>query len=547
MTQARTLLLTIVAARAVAFDDGFRPDASTVARGVGTQGTVADRNDPYLKRGPDNAAMIGYFDKVDALVDGIEAMRLARETYLPMFSDEDSDGYKFRLSMTKMTNVFRDVCESLSNKPFEKEVTLVDDDDHTPPDEAIDFCEDVDGSGNNLTSFAVQTFFSGIVSAIDWILVDYDKPDPTIRTVADQKRVGARPYWSHVLGRNVLDARIKVIAGKETLTYARVEEPGTTPRVRIFERADNGVVTWQLREKRQTQIESPLGLTHYHVEDEGVITIGVIPLVPFYTGRRDGRTFRFFPAMRDAADLQIDLYQDESGLKFAKVLTAYPMLAANGISPPTDDAGKVMKLAVGPNRVLYSKPDGQGNYGSWAYVEPNAASLKFLAENIKEAIENLREIGRQPLTAQSGNITVITAGISAGKAKSAVAQWGLGLKNALENAMVLTMAWMGVKQDTYDPAVFVYTDFDEFMDGKDLDTIDADRDRGDISQETLWEEKKRRGIYGEEFTAEREQERLLKETPADEGDDLDPDAPPITGRRPVSRVAPAARPAPAGA
>jgi hypothetical protein len=547
----RTRMLSTTALHALAHANepgpvtpGFVADPATaVARGVGTQGTGNAADDPYMRRAPDMLAMVPYWDLSDCIVDGLDAMKLAGKVYLPMFPDEDAAAYAFRLSYAKMTNVFRDSCESLSNKPFEKEVTLVEDENNKPPEQALEFCEDVDGSGNNLTAFAVSTFFNGIVSAIDWIMVDYDKPDPNVRTVADAKDAGVRPYWSHVLGRNVLEARVKVIAGKEVLTYARVLEPGKVDRVRVFERNASGVVTWELREKRDTEIDSPLGRTRFHIAadddgnaEKGTITIGVIPLVPFYTGRRDGRTFKFFPAMRDAADLQVNLYRSECGLEHIKVLAGYPMLAANGIAPPKDAAGKVTKLAVGPGRVLYSIPDGAGNYGSWAYVQPDAALLTFLESNIENTINQLREIARQPLTAQSGNITTITAAISAGKAKSAVGQWGLALKNALENAMVLTMMWMGVKQDTYDPAVYVYTDFDEFTEGKDLETIDADRERGDISRETLWEEKKRRGIYSDEFTPEREEQRLLDETPSDTGDDIDPDAPPVTGTKPAPRV-----------
>jgi hypothetical protein len=44
--------------------------------------------------------------------------------------------------------------------------------------------------------------------------------------------------------------------------------------------------------------------------------------------------------MRDAADLQIESYQAESGLKYARTLTAYSMLGANGIQPDLDPEGK---------------------------------------------------------------------------------------------------------------------------------------------------------------------------------------------------------------
>lgn len=481
--------------------------------------------DPMLRRSKDSASMLDYWDKVDAIVDGIEAMRLAGDEYLPKFADEQPDEYKYRLKCTKLTNVYRDIVESLSQKPFEQEVALAADEGTTVPEPLEEFTENVDGSGNNLTMFAAATFFNGINSAIDWIFVDHPKADPNIRTVADAKAAGVRPYWSHVLGRNVLDPRSKMIGGNETLTYVKIFEPGTPDHVREFERLENGTVVWRLWEKRdQPHVVEGIGETRFYLIDEGTVAIGEIPLVPFITGRRDGRSWRFFPAMRDAADLQVELYQQESGLKFVKTLAAYPMLSGNGVKPLTNPDGSVKKLAVGPGKVLYAPTDASGNAGSWTYVEPGAQTMKFLADDIKSTIDQLRELGRQPLTAQSGNLTVITTAVAAGKAKSAVSAWALGLKDALENAMVLTCKWMNVD---HDPVVSVYTDFDEFTEGKDLEALSAARTARDISQETYWHELKRRRVLSDEFDADAERERLLKEVPADDGEDTrDVDAPP---------------------
>lgn len=89
------------------------------------------------------------------------------------------------------------------------------------------------------------------------------------------------------------------------------------------------------------------------------------------------------------------------------------------------------------------------------------------------------------------------------------------LKDALENALVITCKWRGI---AYDPSVNVFTEFDEFLEGKDLDTLDKARDRGDISQETYWSELKRRRVLSGEFEPDKERERLLDELPGDAPD-----------------------------
>ena len=459
--------------------------------------------------------MVPYWDKVDSLIDGIDALRRDAELWLPKFSKEETDDYKYRLSCTKCTNVYRDIIEGLSSKPFEQSVMLVDDETGPVPTEITNFSYDVDGSGNNLTVFAAETFFNGINSAIDWIMVDYDKPDPNIRTVQDARRAGRRPYWSHILGRNMLDVQSKVVGGEEILIYAKILEPGQPNHVREFVRSGNTVL-WSLWEDSGKVVTptAPGELeTRYVRIDGGVLGINEIPLVPFITGRRDGRSWKIFPAMKDAADLQIELYQQESGLKFAKTLTAYPMLAANGISAPKNPDGTVSTdLSVGPNRVLWGGTGPDGRPGSWSYVEPSAMSLEFLAKDITSTIQNLRELGRQPLTASSSNITVITAAVAAGKAKSAVKAWAYKLKDALENALLMTAKFMG---STYDPNVFVFVDFDDWMEGDDVDALLTMSDKNKISDKTLWEEMKRRGVLSTNFTSERETSRLLEELPGE--------------------------------
>lgn len=486
--------------------------------------------DPMTARAADSSKMLDYWDQTDTIVAGIKALRLAGETYLPKFVDEENDTYQMRLRLTTMTNVYRDIVESLSAKPFEKPVAWSDEDGYKPSVEVEEFAKDVDGAGNDLTMFASQIFFHGINSAIDWIFVDYPKVGPEVRTQADMKKAGIRPFWSRVLGRNVLEAKSQVVAGNERIVYIRIMEPGKPDHVRMFrvsvDVGANGkpVVEWVLY--RKTEVKRKLDAiaqswlpgstdkdeTFYELADIGILSIEVIPLVPFWTGRRHGRTFCFSPALRDAADLQIELYQQESALKFACTMTAFPMLAANGIKPILGPDNKPIKLRVGPNNVLYSTPDGQGNVGNWGYVEPNANSLKFLDERVGRTTQNVRELGKQPLTATSGNLTVITTAVAAGKAKSAVGAWANMLSMALDNALAITLMFIGIKDEKCKTAV--YDDFDEFdASGNDLTALATMRKERDISQKTLWSEMQRRRVLNDKFDPEAELIELTNEAP----------------------------------
>lgn len=470
------------------------------------------------KRTDASQRMTDYIDKIDAIIGGLETMR-AYPGNLPSFPNEETAAYNYRLTCAKLTNIYRDTVESLASKPFEEEIRIVEGENKSIPEAITDFAENVDGRGNNLTVFASTTFFNGLNNTHDWILIDYPVVERgTIRNLEEQKKAGIRPFWNHVLARNVYEVRNAVVGGNERLNYIRVFEPaanGVADRFTEYEMIDGKpqLTRWEKNTKGE-----------YVKIDQRFLTIDVIPMVPFIAARRDGDDWSFDPALRSAAELQVTLFRQESSLEFASEMTAFPMLSANGVKPDTDPVTKKPRpLAVGPSCVLYAPADGNGRVGSWTYVEISANSLTFLQSKIDKTKTDLRELGKQPLTAQSGNLTVITTAVAAGKAKSFVGQCGLLLKDAIENALVITCKWFGRSIDAaYDPEVSVYDGYDDFGDrGAEVTAIHEARKERDISQETYWQELKRRGILSAEFDPDKERALLLKELPGD-NDETDP-------------------------
>jgi hypothetical protein len=477
--------------------------------------TQTENSKPDSKH-DDWKVMAPYWEQVTAIVDGRAAVIEAGETYLPKFNNESQNDYDFRLMTAKFTNIYRDIIEGLAQKPFSHELHLEGEENPPSFEELV---EDIDGRGNHLHVFAGETFFNGINKAIEWILIDYTKSEG-LTTVKDEKIAGVRPYWIHIPSETVIWIESEIIQGREQLTLVKIlEEKG---RVRTFWRLNGeaakslklgdgsaDAVLWKV------EVESEEG--SWTVVEQGKLTIDVIPMVPFVTGRRKGTKWRFNPPMRDAADLQIELYQQETSLKYIKTMTCFPMLAGNGVMPDMGADGTPKQVPVGPLAVLYAPPNADGNSGSWEWIGTDAVTLQFLAGDIKETTKELRELGRQPLTAQSGNLTVINAAVSAEKGNSAVQAWALQLKDALENALKITALWLN---ETTVPTVSVFTDFAiEDMDGKSPEHLMKMREAGDISLETLWIEFRRREILGPEFNSEDELEKLLNEIPGDDGVD----------------------------
>jgi hypothetical protein len=475
----------------------------------------------------DYDAMCAYWDMVSAILGGTPTMRLSGQAYLPKFTNESQKDYDIRLKNAKFTNLFGDILGTLASKPFEQEVTV------DKADAVHDLIEDIDGQGNHLQVFAGRAFYDGVANALDWCLVDYTKGIPQGATVAKEKEMGARPYWVHVPAKSLLAIYSENVAGKETIVHARIREDvkerdgyGETvkKRVRVLNRdvvvdAEGNVTgalaaTWELFEK---QVSVGDVAERWVSISTGAYSIGIIPLVPFVTGRRYGSSWVVKPPLADAAFLQIEHYQQESGLKHKNDLNNFSMLAGQGVSPPLDEQGKPIQVPAGPQTVLYAPPDGNGNSGEWQWLSVEVEGLKFSLDYIKSIEGQLRELGRQPLTAQSGNITTITAAFAGDKAHTVIEAWALNFKDFLENCLKITAMW---RKTTIEPVVQINTDFSlSLKEDTGVESLDAAQERNAISWETWFMEMKRRGIIGPNVDKDEERKRILDEIPGDPSDE----------------------------
>lgn len=498
---------------------------------------------------PDNLSsayvcMMDYWCKVRDLAGGVRAMRAAGQKYLPRFESESLEAYNVRIKTARLTNIFMDIVENLADRPFGKEITITEGSDRVKR-----LSEDIDGEGNNLHNFAFNFFRGSIDMALGWIYVDHTRTNSTVtdangktrpKSIAEERESGARPYWVYVPADEMIAAYTVMVGGREEFYHVRMKECHTEVsgwdeievvqireivREPLYDEFGNVMLlsdpyyrVWQQKEQK-VQVGSKwiTKKNVWTVVDEGPISIGVIPVVPLVIGKRKGTTWEVIPAMQGCLDLQMEYYEQENDLKNIKKLTAFPMLSASGVEPEKGDDGKVRPAPVGPRAVLYAPPsDSGGAPGSWKIIEPAGGSLTFLRDDLKELAKELRELGRQPLTQSSGTLTTSTSDQAASKANAPIKRWALQLKDALENAWFLTALWLN---ETVEPEVYVDTDFDTGVNEDDgMSDVISMRAKGDISQETLWEEAKRRKVLGDSFDAEAERKRLAAEEP----DTIDP-------------------------
>lgn len=444
--------------------------------------------------------------------------------YLPRLPNEPWNEYERRRRNAFLTNVYSDISNNLSSKPFSKDCSLND----KTPDDIKKIAENIDGLGNNLHVFAADVFKTAMDKGITWILSEFTKV-PAGATLADERNLGARPYWVHIKPEKLIAVYSKFLKGQEVIFHARIDEPCTElngyneetyKRVRVMEREpvvnelgeiiDFGAATWALyQENTDRDPKTGKDVTTWDIIDFGVISIGVIPLIPLILGKRDGTSWRVQPPLCDLGYMQVKLFQMESNLDYTKELTAFPMLAGDGIAgtiPGQDGTSTPLVVPVGPRAVLFAPPDGNGKAGSWKFIEPAGGSLTFLQKDIDSHKMEMRDLGMQPLSA--ANLTVVTTANLSLKASNAVQAWALKLKDMLEQTWKITGLWTS---DKTEPEVVVFTDFGVKIEGTDIADIAAAQTDGVISKHLRFDEMKRRGVLMEEADWDKDEEEKAKE------------------------------------
>jgi hypothetical protein len=448
---------------------------------------------------------------IDDILDGPSCIRAEGKRYLPKNPAETEDEFRRRNACAPWQPEFADIVQSLSSKPFGKEVGLKE--GASARIKAL--AEDIDGKGNNLTAFCRPVFRSGVAKGCHAILVD-NTGRGTARTQAEERAAGVRPYWVSIRAEDIIDLKTAFVNGREQPYHVRVKEclvqrdgyaETAVERIRELNREPAydargeiialGPPTWVLHEKQR----DASGKESWVIVQEGAFApLTEIPLALFWTGEKEGPQF-CRPPLYAIADKQIELYRALSRNEEAFYSVGYPMYAANGMGPPTDGSG----IETGPNRILYAPGEG----ASWSIISADPDSLQVLLEDVDKRTDAIRRLGMQPLTQKTGGVTATASSIEGAKAHSTVQAWAVGFKDVLEQAFVFTSQWLGEEASV---EVNVHTDFLAGMtDQPSLDSLNKARDRKDISRRAYLEGLIRFGVLPPDFDIEADDELIAEE------------------------------------
>ena len=441
------------------------------------------------------AARVPDWDMIEALLGGTRAMRDAGTAYLPKHRAEEDEDHRYRLSRAILHNYFKSTVRHLAGKIFAKEPVLQND----VPTQIREFCEDLDMQGSHLAIMAPDALRGSLSKGIHYLLVEYPRTDG-IRTLADERASGARPYVVSLPAESVIGVRLS--PDGRTIIQARIRENATVPdgaygettaeRVRVL--SPGAYEVWERVRKGQTE--------EWAMVENGTTSLPRVPLVPLY-GERTG-AFLCRPPLLDLAYMNVAYWQDYSDYANAITVASFPILAASGWKPEEDP-----KVVLSPFRFLsMTDPGGKFYYLEHAGTAINAGRTRLQDLKVDMAMEGLQF---QMPRATGSDVTATESEISNANSTSDLRRMSIGVKDALENVLQIMAEWIGLKDGGSIQLQGAFSMPGESA--EDIKSLMQMQMGGIITKKTLLAEAVRRGLLPEEFDAEAELEMVDSEGP----------------------------------
>lgn len=371
--------------------------------------------------------MCGDTAMVRALMGGTTAMREAGERLMPKWPNEASDTHKQRLATATLFPAYSRTVETLAAKPFSKPIEYGD---NVPAQLRQWMKDDADLEGRNLDAFAAGVLASALAYGMAGILTDYPTVEPgAVRTVAQERAAGLRPYLIHVEPWNVLGWKSQRVNGVTVLTQLRLLEVATEPDGEFGEKEVEQV---RLLEPGFWQTHRKNDEGEWVVYEQGTTTLGVIPFVPVYAQRAGFMQAK--PPMLEVAHLNVKHWQSQSDQDHILHVARVPILAAFGL----DDSSQ---LVVGASHAV-SLPLGAG----LAYVEHTGSSVSAGRTSLEDLKEEMRQAGAELLVLQPGSITATQVRTENSVGMCALQRIANGAEDAIDQALQFAAQWIGLPE-----------------------------------------------------------------------------------------------------
>lgn len=437
------------------------------------------------------------------LLGGTRVMRAAGMKWLPKEPKEKIQSYRNRLARSFLFNGLKKGVKDLVSKPFSRPVNLVG----TLPSELLEMSEDVDRCGKDITAFGRQMFKAACTYGLTHLLVDF----PALKngaTLADQRRVGARPTFVHVKPTNLFAWKYREVGGVPKLTEIRIyetrnEDAGDFKQtiehyIRVY--TEKG---WSLHKRYKNKDN---GKWQWSVEASGTHTFGEVPLRTLYLDQTGFMTAD--PPLEDLAWLNIAHWQSSSDQRNILRMTRCGILFAKGFA----ETKEMDDIVIGPNNTVKTTSKD----ADLKFVEHNGNAIKSGQDDINKLEEQMEALGMQPFIQRTADSTATGKVLDSNRSDSDIQAWIRACEMILQDGFKLAAQWIKKKLPD-DFRVDIYNDFSVGMRGAmDLNSLLEMRkpDQLAITRRTYLQEMRRRGVLSDHVDVEAEDNGVKKEIAA---------------------------------
>lgn len=377
--------------------------------------------------------MVEAWDINDALMGGTLYMRQLGEIHLPRWPNEDKDAYKQRLSVATLLPAYEETINQNVGRVLAEPIRFSE----NMPDQIRELNQNIDLEGSRLDVWAQDWFRIAFQYGLAHALVDYPRIDSEqVKTKADEKTSGARPYVTMLNPRQVIGWKSKVVGGKVVLTELRIREvivvdgddfgqtkveqirhiqPGL---VTIYRKSngDDGQVMWKIHEEWSTSRQD-------------------ITLVTLYT-KRTG-FMRGVPPLLNLAQLNIKHWQSQSEQDNILHVARVPILVTYGLQD-----GET--LTVGSSSATnFSSRENQGV----EYAEHSGAAIGSGRQSIVDLEDQMRQAGAKLLRPENTSTkSVDQTQNEKMQENSPLFTMAQSLEDALDNIMQIIADWLGLSE-----------------------------------------------------------------------------------------------------
>ena len=438
---------------------------------------LGDSDSPFT-RTQATLDMIRGWEVMKAVTLGTEYLRDNSQTFLPQEPREDYDAYLGRVNRSIFSPYTQRLVRAAAGLILRKPITL------EGPDYWREFAENVDGGGSDLDEFARRAVLCSLTYGHCNVLVDYPAPT-TVRSLAEERLLGRRPYWLEVDPTNVYGWRLNRDTEYGALEQVRIHEQAVVPEGKFGECVYNQIrVIYPGRYEvyRQTQARTSQNVNPiysntpnfndqnaaYELVDSGTYSLDKIPFVTTYSNKIDTLVSR--PPMLDVAYINLAHYQRQADLIHSLHVASQPLLILEGWDDQTKD------MAVGVNYAIATQP-GNKVY----YVEPASSAFEAQSNEIRELQQQMASLGIATLSQQKFVAESADARrLDKVDTNSMLAAVSLDLEQTLQQCFDISAEYLGLEP----PTVHIDRDFDiNRLIGQDIAALTVLFEKGVITRE----------------------------------------------------------------